>query len=189
MRLRVFGAAFAASAAAVLAPAVTPAHAAPGTAARHCVVDVRSPSAATCYASFTSALAKATAGKVSTATASVADLDAKVNAANAANAKARTAVAQASIVIGIEYAGDDYTGSSLIYSAGYGCDDDISVRDWYVNVLPNGWNDDIESFRTYAGCAAMHYIDIYQGGAHVGWWYSWGSIGGIEDEVSSIEWT
>ena len=164
MRLRVLGAAVAATAAVVIAPSTTPAQAAPAaTTGRHCVVDVQAPAAPACYGSLSAALSRATGGEVSASNAlsgSAADLDATVNAANARSAGARSLnrAAAASIVIGIEYSGNNFSGSSLIYNASHTCDNPVSPREFFVNTLPSGWNDDIESFRAYANCAAMHYL-------------------------------
>jgi hypothetical protein len=196
MRLRILGAAVAATAAVVIAPATTPAQAAPAAASgRHCVVDMATPTAMSCFDSLAAALSRATGGQVSAAkalTGSAADLDATVDAANASNAGKQSlnrAAVAGSIVIGIEYTGNNYSGSSLVISGSHTCDHPVSPREFWLNTLPSGWNDDIESFKAYAGCAAMHYLDIYMGGPREGWYTSWGGLGAVEDEVSSIEWS
>ena len=194
MRLRVLGAAVAATAAVVIAPSTTPAQAAPAATGRHCVVDVQASAAMACFGTLSAALSRATGGQVAASQAlgrSPADVDATVNAANARNAGAQgvNRAAAASIVIGIEYTGNNFSGSSLIYNASHTCDGPVFPREFFVNTLPSGWNDDIESFRAYANCAAMHYLDIFQGGPREGWYTSWGGLGVVEDEVSSIEWS
>lgn len=195
MRLRILGAAVAAAAAVVIAPSTTPAQAAPAAAGgRHCVVNVSTPTALTCFDNLAAALSRATGGQVSATRAlsgSAADLDATVNAANAGNAQKQSVnrAAAASFVIGIEYTGNNFSGSSLVVSGSHACDNPLSPREFWIDVLPSGWNDDIESFRAYANCAAMHYLHIYEGGPHEGWYTSWGALGVVEDEVSSIEWS
>lgn len=210
MRLRALGAAVAATAAVVIASPATPVQAAPAAAGRHCVINAQTQAAPACFGTLAAALSRATGGQVSatkslgaaatgqapttkTSGGATTDLDATVNAANARTVQtkstSRAAAAAATIVIGIEFTGNNFSGSSLTYTASHTCDGPVSPREFYANVLPSGWNDDIESFRAYANCAAMHYLDIYMGGPREGWYTSWGGLGIVEDEVSSIEWS
>jgi hypothetical protein len=138
---------------------------APATS-RSCVMNVANGTTA-CYSSFTTALSVATAGKITNApdnaAAAVRDesLATRLNAAPTDKKKTTTtpdARAAASIVIGIEYDDTDFDGSSLIYSATAGCTSTTSDVDWQAASLPSGWNDEIESYRTYANCWAKHYL-------------------------------
>ncbi|GIH17716.1 hypothetical protein [Rugosimonospora africana] len=191
MRLHTLAAATVVAAGLALAAVPAQAQAAPA-APRHCVADVSTHAAPVCYGSFTTAIAKATGGRIADAPG---DARAAVkNPAfearlNALSARTGAVAPAASIVIGIEYADDDYEGSSLIYSAPAGCTTTLNDVDYWVDVLPSGWNDEIESFRTYANCDAMHYLDIYRQGSSLGWWASWGDLYFLNDEVSSIAWS
>ncbi|MGW5049546.1 hypothetical protein [Actinokineospora sp. NPDC004072] len=176
---------------AITAILTTTALAVPTTAhaeqARHCVVSLAD-GTTTCHASFRAAITAATGGRVTSAPRGPAIDPAFTDAVNRA---AGTMADPGSTVIGIEYSSDDYEGSSLIYSAPWGCDPDkeFDYPDWIAASLPSGWNDEIESFRTYAGCAALHFLHANRGGPALGYWYSWGDLYWLNDEVSSIAWS
>ncbi|HVK24472.1 MAG TPA: hypothetical protein VM677_24200 [Actinokineospora sp.] len=170
-----------------LAALSVPAQAEPN---RHCVVSLAD-NTTKCHNSFQAAISAATGGRVTLTANTPAAAAADPAFASALDRAAGTMAAQASTVIGIEYSSDDYEGSSLIYSAPWGCDGDkdVAYPDWWVNELPAWWNDEIESFRTYAGCAALHFWDSYRNGSWLGYWYSWGDLHWMNNEASSIAWS
>lgn len=183
----------------MLVPAAV-AHAAP--AGRHCVVNVTPGAAMTCYTSFTTAIAKATAGRVTDAPddakAALGDeeLAKKLNRLGKAQSPATAphAAAANNIVISIEYSGDGYSGSSLIVNASHTCDDYINPVEFSLSSMPSGWNDDIESFRAYANCGAKHFLDIgaelSYGGRDDGFYYYRSAFPPfLSDEISSISWS
>ncbi|WP_189169082.1 hypothetical protein [Pilimelia anulata] len=162
--------------------------AAPAAAAgtRHCVTDGTD---LTCYADFRTALTAATAGRIadapSGAHAAAADdgLVARLDKLGRDRAAAR-------IVVGISFAGEDFSGSSLTHTRGFACDDPTSPVEHVLNVMPDGWNDEVESFRTYANCWARYYEHSNRTGSRYGYVEQAAELPDwLDDEVSSIEWS
>jgi hypothetical protein len=183
--------------AAALLPA-TVANAAP--AGRHCVVSVSPGAAMTCYSSFTTAISKATGGRVTDAPAdakaALGDerLAGKLNGLRPAPARSEVAPAANDIVISIEYSSTGWSGSSLIVNAWHTCDDWLDPVEFVLTGMPDGWNDEIESFRAYANCAAQHWLHIgadLRFGPGDGSYYYYRSAfpDWLSDEISSISWT
>ncbi|WP_117212428.1 hypothetical protein [Allorhizocola rhizosphaerae] len=191
--------AFAASAAAFILVPATGAHAAAPD--RHCVISVMPGATMTCYSSFATAIAKATGGRVVDAPADPkAALNdqgfaVKLNSLGDASNSATTAATTASnVVISIEYSDDDYYGYTYTISAPWGCDDDINEPDWKLTSMASGWNDEVESFKSYAGCAAMHWLHIgasteFGPGDNAYYYYRSGFPDWLSDEISSISWS
>ena len=132
-------------AAAQRAPGITAA------APSHCVLQASrtgaQPPAPACFASFRTAIAWATGGRVT---------DAPESAGHAATDQrfaARLAGVRSAgrAVVGIDYADAGYRGGALTLTAPSGCDNDIDV-DWQFPALPARWNDRISSFRSYSNC-------------------------------------
>ncbi|GIF53053.1 hypothetical protein DFJ67_0575 [Asanoa ferruginea] len=177
----------------LLAPA-TAAHAAP--AGKHCVVSASSGAPMVCYSSFTTAMANATGGRVTDAPANpkAALNDEKLaKKLNDLPAKAPSTLAAVSnIVISVEYTGESFGGSTLTITGTHACDDFLSPVEFTMTSLPSGWNDDIESFKGFANCAAMHFLHIGATGPFNdnGFFFSRTSFPSwLDDEVSSIAWT
>ncbi|MEV4539212.1 hypothetical protein AB0J82_36115 [Asanoa sp. NPDC049518] len=175
----------------LLAP--TAAHAAP--AGRHCVVSASTGAAMVCYSSFRTAITNATGGRVTDA-----PLDAKAalndekfaKKVDDAPARAPMAAAASNIVISIEYTGEGFAGSSLTITGTHTCDNALSPVEFTMASMPSGWNDDIESFRAFANCAAMHFLHVGATGPFNdnGFFFSRTSFPSwLDDEVSSIAWT
>jgi len=190
---------FAVLAACGLGFALVPAGAAhAATPGRHCVVSVTPGSAMTCYSSFRTAIAQATGGRVTDAPddakAGLTDekLAVKLNKLGGPATADRTTAAN--IVISIEYADDGFSGSSLIISASHTCDNFTSPVEFVMNSMPSGWNDEIESFRGFANCAAQHFLHIgtdqHPGLSDGAFFFNRSSFPSwLSDEISSISWT
>ncbi|GIF63884.1 hypothetical protein Ais01nite_19190 [Asanoa ishikariensis] len=178
----------------LLAP--TSAHAAP--AGRHCVVSASTGAAMVCYSSFRTAITNATGGRVTDAPgdakAALNDekLATKLNDLPSARSNAPMAAAASNIVISVEYTGEGFGGSSLTITGTHACDNALSPVEFTMASMPSGWNDDIESFRAFANCAAMHFLHIGASGPFNdnGFFFSRTSFPSwLDDEVSSIAWT
>jgi hypothetical protein len=179
-----------------LVPAAAAQAATPG---RHCVVSVSPGAAMTCYASFTTAISAATGGRVTDAPndakAALTDekLATKLNKLGGPASAERTTAAN-NIVISIEYASSGFSGSSLIVNASHTCDDFTNPVEFTMNSMPSGWNDEIESFRAYANCAAQHFLHIgtsqHPGLSDGAFFFNRSSFESwLSDEISSISWT
>jgi hypothetical protein len=173
--------------------------AAPG--GKHCVSTASGD--ATCYATFTEAIAAATDGRITDAPADAADAvgDDTFTARLNGLATARSGPKASSVVIGIVYKDAHYQGGSTwVFSQPHGCDGNYntSFRDFEVGNL-NAWpysdfgfNDAISSFHSYSGCRTVLFEDWHWLGAA-----SWGGtpladmdyVGdALNDRASSIAW-
>ena len=96
-------------------------------------------------------------------------------------AEASTAAA-ASSLLGIEYTGSSWTGSSLaLYGGGGGCGGGASYG---FASMPGGWNNVISSARSYSGCTSRHYDGTsYTGSSYL---CGCGSMGSMNNRTSSI---
>jgi hypothetical protein len=193
MRLRIF---FLASIAA--AGMGTVAVAAPARAAgqdRHCVIDVSSPGArATCYDSFTAAIAEATGGRITDApdNAAAAVKDPRLAARlNAPVTRSGGAAPAADVLIGIEYEDSDFEGSTLTITAPAGCFGAHTDADWDwgLSSVGSDWNDEIGSYRAFSGCLAEHFEHIDFGGVSTAYDAGRADMGWMDDEASSIRWS
>jgi hypothetical protein len=195
MRTRIFFLTSVAVAGMAMTAISTPAKAATAQE-RHCVIDVSTPNAqASCYHTFTEAIAKATGGRVTDApndpAAAVKDphLAARLNASVD---KASGAGPAADVLIGIEYEDSDFEGSTYTVTAPWGCDGWHQDADWnwgLPGVLPGGWNDEIGSYRTFSGCLAKHFEHINYAGVSTAYDAGQADMGWMDDETSSIRWS
>jgi hypothetical protein len=181
--------------------------AATADAARHCV---SAPDGqATCYASFTEAIAAATGGAIADAPADARDAldDAsfteRINALAHAKPTARDlgfggpALNFGSAVIGIVYKDAGYGGNTWVFTQPYGCNGD-GAADFSVGNLNDrpysdyGFNDAISSFHSYSGCRTVLFEHWYfQGAASNGGvpLYDLGYVGdAMNDRATSILW-
>jgi len=90
--------------------------------------------------------------------------------------------AAASSLLGIEYTGSSWTGSSLaLYGGGGGCGGGASYG---FASMPGGWNNVISSARSYSGCTSRHYDGTsYTGSSYL---CGCGSMGTMNNRTSSI---
>lgn len=173
------------------APAI--AQAAPSTIAleqargSHCVVSLSAGSSAKrsvvtgyrCFASLPRAIGFASGGTVR--------LGATSSFSSADTALRRRGPSWAtSPVLGIEYNGSGFSGTSLTLtgSGGSGCYGGTEYS--FGNLGTYGWNDRIESARTYSNCVGVHYQNTGLSGASVSVFGSKSDLGSLSNEVSSI---
>jgi len=90
--------------------------------------------------------------------------------------------AATSSLLGIEYTGSSWTGSSLaLYGGGSGCSSGASYG---FASMPGGWNNVISSARSYSGCTSRHYDGTsYTGSSYL---CGCGSMGTMNNRTSSI---
>lgn len=175
----------------LVAPAV--AEAAPSTIAReqargsHCVVALSAGSAAKrsvvkdyrCFTTLSQAVTFASGGKVR--------LGARSSFSSADTAlRARVTSLTSSPVLGIEYNADDFGGTSLTLtgSGGSGCYGGTEYS--FGNLGTYGWNDKIESARTYSNCVGVHYKNSGLSGTSLSVYGSKSDFGSLSNEISSI---
>jgi len=173
------------------APAV--AQASPSTIAReqargsHCVASLSAGSATKrsvvqdyrCFTTLSKAVTYASGGKVS--------LGSRSSFSSADTAlRWRGSSALTSPVLGIEYNANGFGGSSLtlIGSGGSGCYGGTEYS--FGNLGTYGWNDRIESARTYNNCVGMHYKDSGLSGTSSSVYGSKSDFGSLDNEISSI---
>ncbi|WDZ84161.1 hypothetical protein [Micromonospora cathayae] len=159
---------------------------------RHCVVDV-STAKMTCYTSFRTAIAVATAGRITDAPqdarAAAADPTLRRRLAAATPVK-RDGVTAAATTIGTMYEDRDYDGGTLTYSAPSGCTGPTSDLDWQVELItPEHWNDEIGSFLAGGNCWLSLFEHRGWGGASTPFTWLDDYLGVLDDEASSIRWT
>ena len=134
-----------------------------------------------CFATFAQAIAAATTGRVqlppnaAPSLLPAADVDA---AGNVDDSPSTT------VIIGIDFTGTSYSGSSLTWYQSAGC------GSYQASSMPAGWNDVIESVANYSGCGTTLYQNINFGGStfSVGIDGSAPTLGSFNDEASSQKW-
>lgn len=143
---------------------------------RHCLVrmepgDSAGPAkigALACYGSISEVMVAATGGRVVLPAGTRAgEIDEDMLAAAGYDP---ASAAFASYVIGIDYTEPYYSGSSLTWTAPYGCYDPYgaSYRYWYAPGMPFGWDNVISSSQTFSYCRSTVYNDYpNQGGSSV----------------------
>jgi len=172
------------------APAV--AQAAPSPIAReqargsHCVVALSPGSAAKrsvvkdyrCFSSLSEAVTFATGGKVR--------LGARSSFSSADTALLGSSSTASVPVLGIEYNGTGFGGTSLTLtgSGGSGCYGGTEYS--FTNLGTYGWNDRIESARTYSNCVGVHYKNSGLSGTSTSVFGSKSDFGSLNNEISSI---
>ena len=172
------------------APAV--AQAAPSPIAReqargsHCVVALSPGSAAKrsvvkdyrCFSSLSEAVTFATGGKVR--------LGARSSFSSADTALLGSSSTASVPVLGIEYNWTGFGGTSLTLtgSGGSGCYGGTEYS--FGNLGTYGWNDKIESARTYSNCVGVHYKNSGLSGTSTSVFGSKSDFGSLNNEISSI---
>lgn len=172
------------------APAV--AQAAPSPIAReqargsHCVVALSPGSAAKrsvvkdyrCFSSLSQAVTFASGGKVR--------LGARSSFSSADTALLGSSSTASAPVLGIEYNGTGFGGTSLTLtgSGGSGCYGGTEYS--FTNLGTYGWNDRIESARTYSNCVGVHYKNSGLSGTSTSVFGSKSDFGSLRNEISSI---
>ncbi|MBC7228500.1 MAG: hypothetical protein H5T61_14915 [Thermoflexales bacterium] len=96
--------------------------------------------------------------------------------------------AQSNTVIGIDYSGSNFSGSTLISvtSNPNGCfDGSIYV----LSSMPSGWANTISSAKSYQGCARFYHYDYpnYEG-AVINCGYSCATMGAMDNQTESEKW-
>jgi len=171
----------------ISAPALQPAAAAEpyGSAARteHCVQDL-SDGIQRCFATFTEAIAVATDGAVTDAPEQAAE--AMADPTFARRIEAADAVGAASSVLGISWEHINYGGSSVSWTASYGCDDYLDV-DWQVGNVGSTWNDRISSAQSFSHCQSKYWENQYYTGSSTSWFTNASLFGTMNDKATSIQ--
>lgn len=176
---------------ALTAPAT--AQAAPSAIAReqargsHCVVSLSAGSAAKrsvitgyhCFASLSKAVGFASSGAVRLGPRS------SFSAADTA-LRRRGSESATTPVLGIEYNADGFGGTSLTLtgSGGSGCYGGTEYS--FGSLGTYGWNDRIESARTYSNCVGVHYKNSGLSGTSTSVYGSKSDLGSLDNEISSI---
>lgn len=101
--------------------------------------------------------------------------------------------AQAATIIAIEYEHANWVGDSLIGYVPYDnftCTADTAVPDWEQGSMPQGWNDRVSSYRSYAGCWQKVYEHSNWRGRTYGYAGTTSYVGStMNDQTSSIRWS
>jgi hypothetical protein len=153
----------------------------------HCVVSLSAGSAAkisvvTDYRCFQT-LSKA----VTFASGDTVELSTRASAAAADSALRRRGTSTSiAPVLGIEYNEDGFGGSSLTLtgSGGTGCYGGTEYT--FANLGTYGWNDKIESARTYSNCVGAHYKNSGLSGTSTSVYGSKADFGNLSNQISSI---
>jgi hypothetical protein len=167
-----------------VAESATAAAAAPA-AAPHCAL-VAGSTAARCFATFRSAVAYGTGGRVTDAPDSASA--AATDGAFAAEVSAAGQVTPlASVLLGTEFADINFRGATLSLFGGGSCDNSSDV-DFRFASLPAGWNDRISSFKSFSNCAQQLFRSTsFTGGALTLIISSLANVGAAaNDQASSI---
>jgi hypothetical protein len=167
---------------------------------RHCVTDLSKPNTpATCYDTFTAAIAAATGGRITDAPADsrVAMNDERLlarvyNTGDTRKEKIQTddkkkGGIQPRIfgIIGTIFYQSDFESSSATWSA-ESCDDTTSI-DWQVAYVGDDWNDDFESARGGNNCQMKVFEHRDFQGASSPWFWESAWLGVLQDEGSSLQ--
>jgi hypothetical protein len=147
--------------------------------ATHCVHDL-SDRTQQCFATFTEAIAAATDGAITDAPAQPAQA-----VADPAFAQRLDAVAS-SAVLGISWANINYSGSSVTWTASFGCDDSVDV-DWQVSNVGSTWNDRISSAQSFSHCQSKYWENAGFTGQSTAWFTSASTFGTMNDKATSIK--
>jgi hypothetical protein len=138
-----------------------------------------------CYGTFAAAIAAATNGRIQLDPATPAEM--LPPTAVAANTQLTAAAASSpltTVIIGIDYTGTGFGGSSFTWYQSASC------GNYYVSSMPSGWNDVIESVANYSGCGTTLYHDINFGGTStsVGVDGAASTLGSFNNQASSQRW-
>jgi hypothetical protein len=193
MRLRIIAFASVVVAAMGVASLATPAQAQPIEKDRHCVTNASTPNApTTCYGSFTEAMAKATAGRITDAPA---DAQAALNdrrlqeRLGATGAKKNGVGPMALAPISIMYRDVNFGGGSWVISGEFDCTGPTDNWDYWMPYVGDSWNDSIGSYRAYRNCWLKLFEHRDFGGGSIDFFGDRLGLGILDDEVSSIVWS
>jgi hypothetical protein len=175
----VLGAAILLIAAPVLAAA--PAAAA---AAQHCAGEaVAAPDGPVCFKTFSAAIAYATDGRVVLPIDATSVTQVELDLGSALSLSLSLTL---TTVIGIDYEGGGYTGSTFVWytTNAVGCSTGIS---YFASSMPSGWDNRVSSAKGFAGCNTYtHYQDPSYGGATQVCTCS--TMGFMDNRTSSEQW-
>ena len=134
-----------------------------------------------CFATFAQAIAAATGGRIQLPSGAAPSL---LPAADVAAAGDVDDSPLATVIIGIDFTGTSFGGSSLTWYQSAGC------GSYQASSMPTGWNDVIESVANYSGCGTTLYENINFGGTtfSVGVNGSASTLGSFNNEASSQKW-
>jgi hypothetical protein len=152
-------------------------------AQRHCVAQptVGTAPTMTCFATFAQAISVASGGRVVLGQETPVGL--LSTAAQTTNALS-VAMPLTTVIIGIDYTGTSYSGSSLTWYQSAGC------GSYFTSSMPTGWNDVISSVANYSGCGSSLYQNINYGGtkSSVGVDAAASTLGSFNAQASSQKW-
>jgi hypothetical protein len=134
-----------------------------------------------CFKSFRDVIAYATAGEVVLPAAATDVSEAQLDLVTAAPSSVTT-----STVIGIDYDGSGFTGSTFVWTTtnSAGCSTGIS---YFADSMPSGWDNRVSSAKGFAGCTTYtHYQDPSYAGATQACTCS--SMGFMDNRTSSEQW-
>jgi hypothetical protein len=187
--------------------AAAQAAAVPATAGgSHCVGFLTTPGSTTpapqpeCFDTFAKALERASGGQLTEGPKNAADamadpaFNAQVDTANATAERARAgggfAAATVRTVVSIDYSGSSYGGSDYIWSGTNGnCSTRTTDTDYILVSMPAGWDNVVSSYRAYANCWVRHWENTSWTGSSYGYYGSRSSLGAMDNETSSEEWS
>jgi hypothetical protein len=153
---------------------------------QHCVVDVSTVSQKmSCYDSFTTAIAKATKGRVTDAPADV--RTAMRSPKLAAQLNDTSFAPAAGFVLSTEWDGSGFSSDSISFTGSTGCDNSMDV-DFEVAYVGDRWNDDISSYLAFSNCLVKHWEHRDFAGLSTGFDAGQSDMGIMDDETSSIQW-
>jgi hypothetical protein len=167
------------SPAAVAAPTT-----APNGPETHCVHNL-STGSESCFATFTEAIAAATNGAVTDASAAPAQAVADSEFARRLTAAGEITTAS-SAILGISWVHANYAGSSVAWTAAYGCDDSTDI-DWQISNVGSTWNDKISSAKSFSNCQSKYWQNSWFSGASTSWFYNLSYFGSMNDQATSIQ--
>jgi hypothetical protein len=148
----------------------------------------------TCFDTYREAMALATGGRVANAPLAAADgigdlgLEAAIDQLGAgASSKPTASTMEATVPLVTEYADPDFGGNSLTIYGTAPCADNGTSN--VLDVMPDGWDNVISSYRTFNNCQAKHFADQKRKGNSASW-----QVGGqpyigddLNDQASSVE--
>lgn len=91
----------------------------------------------------------------------------------------------AAYVLGIIYSYPDYGGSSHSVTASSTC---AGTTFSYTDLSVIGWNDDIDSFKSYNGCQTKIWENTGFSGTSYGYVSNSTDVGSMRNRASSIKW-
>tara|TARA_R110002020_G_scaffold286153_1_gene501708 strand:- start:68 stop:625 length:558 start_codon:yes stop_codon:yes gene_type:complete len=97
--------------------------------------------------------------------------------------------ARASYVVGQVFSYPSYGGSMLQFTRSSDCASLASGTVWaHADLATVGFNNDIDSFKSFSGCSTKVFENTYYGGSSYGWATNATSIGVMANQASSIQW-